>query len=133
MKDRLKAVIQYKTNGDLAKFAELTGVTPRYIWDTNNRDVLSLPYIIKVLDAVKELDARWLLTGEGVMVRPWGLSLSESLFMQKVSNVMRLASLIPKMTSEQIVRFQVAVAKGDYPDFTEDEINKLAGGNDGEQ
>lgn len=130
MKDRLKAVINYKTNGSVEKFAELTGVSTRSLYNTLTRGTISTPYLIKIMDVIKELDVRWLLTGDGVMVRPWGLALSESLFLQRVSNVMRLASLMHRMDSEQIKRFQISVAQGNYPDFTIDEIKALEGGND---
>lgn len=78
-----------------------------------------------ILKAAPEISARWLLLGEGDMVRPFGLAYAEAQFLKKTLQTIETAALVPYMDAGELKRFQVAVAQGQCPDFTEAEVAEI--------
>lgn len=68
MKDRIKKYIDYKgvTAGELAVILDVQRSNISHI--LNGRNMPGAAFIEKLLLKFPDLDARWLLTGEGVMV-----------------------------------------------------------------
>lgn len=126
MNSRIKEIIQYKTGGDNVEFARITGFTPATINKVRRNSTNNIAIVQGILKALPEIDARWLILGEGTMIRPFGLALSHTLFLESIEKVWRLAVLMPKMSAEQVRRFQIAVAKGEFPQFSQLEIDELS-------
>ena len=68
MNKRLQEIIQYKTGGRQKDFAELMGWTPQYVFKLLKGENFGLSPVLKICEALPELNARWLLTGQGDML-----------------------------------------------------------------
>lgn len=68
MHNRLLELIQYKTKGIQADFAELMGWSPQYLNKLIREGSIGIKPITALLEKFPELNARWLLLGEGVMI-----------------------------------------------------------------
>ena len=68
MNNRLKDIIQYRTNGHNAEFAELMGWTPQYLCRILREGNIGIRPVVAVLQAIPEIDARWFILGEGNMI-----------------------------------------------------------------
>ena len=65
MNERLLQFIQYKTGGKQADFAELMGWSPQYLHKLLKEGGIGIRPIVALLEKFPELNARWLLLGEG--------------------------------------------------------------------
>ena len=66
MNERLKHLIELKTNGSQKDFAELMGWTPQYLTKLlKGEGEFGLKPVLTILSAFPEIDARWLLFGPG--------------------------------------------------------------------
>lgn len=125
LRDRIAEIVRLKCNGSQQDFAKLTGwgySTVRQVMKTGTNSVALLTDILK---AAPEISARWLLLGEGDMVRPFGLAYAEAQFLKKTLQTIETAALVPYMDAGELKRFQVAVAQGQCPDFTEAEVAEI--------
>lgn len=68
MNQRLIEIIRYKTGGVQSEFAALMGWTPQYLAKLLRGDNFGLTPVLAIVRAFPEVDARWLLTGEGQML-----------------------------------------------------------------
>ena len=125
MKTRIRQLINAKTDGNLKKFADKCGVSQQTMINAVKKDTCTAQTLSKIMAAFPETNAHWLLTGEGDINRPYGLAYAEVKFLKMVLQTLELATLLPKMSAEQVLRFQSATAQGKMPEFTEEEINLL--------
>lgn len=99
MKDRLHQIIQYKTNGRQTEFARLLGWTTGYLYRMLGGGSIGLQPIVSILSAFPEINARWLLLGEGSML--------DSPTINYVSALMRAIELekyMPVMSPQELAR-----------------------------
>ena len=69
MNERLLQFIQYKTDGRQAEFAALMGWSPQYLNRlAKGESGIGIRPIVALLEKFPELNARWLLLGEGAMI-----------------------------------------------------------------
>lgn len=69
MNERLLQFIQYKTGGRQAEFAALMGWSPQYLNRlAKGESGIGIRPIVALLEKFPELNARWLLLGEGAMI-----------------------------------------------------------------
>ena len=66
--DRLRQFIEYKTNGSQVEFAEIMGWQPQYLNKLVKGGSFAYNPIVALLQKFPELDARWLILGEGDMI-----------------------------------------------------------------
>ncbi len=67
MNNRLLEIIKYATNGKQTEFANLMGWKPQYITKCL-REGMGIKPITAILEKFPEINARWLILGEGTMV-----------------------------------------------------------------
>lgn len=68
MNTRLKQIIDYKTGGKQTAFAALMGWTPQYLSKLLHGENFGIQPVISLLTVLPEVDARWLLIGDGNML-----------------------------------------------------------------
>lgn len=68
MNERLLQFIQYKTGGKQAEFADMMGWSPQYLHKMLKEGGIGIRPIVALLEKFPELNARWLLLGEGAMI-----------------------------------------------------------------
>lgn len=126
MNKRIRQIINAKTGGNVTQFAEICGVSTSTMAHalSNIRDCSAMT-LAAIVNAYPDINANWLLTGNGDMTRPFGLAYAEAQFLKNVLKTLEIAALIPKMSGEQVQRFQVDAAQGRTPDFTDEELRIL--------
>lgn len=98
MNERLLEIIQYKTAGKQADFAEIMGWSPQYLNRlTKGESGIGIRPIIALLEKFPELNARWLLLGEGAMITSGADEVKQRLF-----RLLEIEKYMPVMTPEEL-------------------------------
>ena len=93
MNRRLAQFIDYKTGGNQKEFADLMGWSPQYLYKMLKGDSMGIQPVVSLLRKFPELDARWLILGEGVMLEP---------LRRRILDMLSLERYIPVMSREEI-------------------------------
>lgn len=97
MNERLLQFIQYKTGGKQADFAELMGWSPQYLHKMLKEGGIGIRPIVALLEKFPELNARWLLLGEGAMLNTGADAVKSHLL-----KLLELEKYMPVMTPEEL-------------------------------
>lgn len=103
MNRRLALFIDYKTGGSHKEFADLMGWSPQYLHKMLKGDSMGIQPVVSLLRKFPELDARWLILGEGVMLSP---------VRNRILGLLSLEKFIPVMTKEQVQ--ELAAGRTDF-------------------
>lgn len=96
--DRLLDIIQYKTSGKQAEFADIMGWSPQYLNRlTKGESGIGIRPIISLLEKFPELNARWLLLGEGAMITSGADEMKRRLF-----RLLEIEKYMPVMTPDEL-------------------------------
>lgn len=126
MNIRLAQIIEYKTAGRKSEFAELCGWTPQYLTKLLNGENFGLTPVLAIINAVPEIDARWLLTGSGEMLdKRDALIREQNSALDFVRAALDLEQFVPVMDEEQKRRFVAAVNSQSLPHFEPSERDEL--------
>lgn len=123
MKERLKEIIHYKTGGRQKDFAELLGWTPQYIAKLLRGESLGISPVITLLETLPEINARWLLLGQGDMLEADGISSLRQRAISFAQSVIELERFVPFMSPNELFEFNCALETGDKPDFSPDRLS----------
>ena len=122
MNNRLQDIIKYKTGGRQINFAALMGWTPQYLTKLLRGDNFGITPVKTLLSKLPEINARWLLLGQGDMLEMGKLfSLQREAFAQAQS-ILDLERFIPFMCPDEIREFEEAVAESRVPVFNASRI-----------
>lgn len=108
MNSRLLEFIQYKTGGKQADFAEIMGWSPQYLHKLLKEGGIGIRPIISLLEKFPELDARWLLLGEGAMITTGANEVKQHLL-----RLLEIERYMPVMTPEELREIQEGRSKFD--------------------
>lgn len=97
MNERLLQFIQYKTAGKQADFAELMGWSPQYLHKMLKDGGIGIRPIVALLEKFPELNARWLLLGEGAMLNTGADTVKAHLL-----KLLELEKYMPVMSPEEL-------------------------------
>lgn len=126
MNNRLAQIIEYKTHGRKGDFAELCGWTPQYLTKLLKGENFGLVPVLAIVQAVPEIDARWLLTGEGEMIDSRDSVIrKQSDTLDFIRCILDLGEFLPVMTPEQKQRFEDSVKSSSLPLFEPNERLEL--------
>ena len=89
--------IQYKTGGKQADFAELMGWSPQYLHKLLKEGGIGIRPIVALLEKFPELNARWLLLGEGAMLNTGADAVKSHLL-----KLLELEKYMPVMTTDEL-------------------------------
>ena len=110
MNKRLREIIQYKTNGKRKAFAELVGWTPQYLGKLLHGDDFGLKPVLAVLRALPEINARWMLTGDGQMLLDNNVGDVHAGIVNHIKAVLDLERFAAVMSQEELTEFQKMIA-----------------------
>ena len=99
MTTRLTTFIDYATNGNKAEFARSVGWTPQYLNNLLREGSMGINPVVAVLERYPELNARWILLGEGAM-----LSTGVDALKQRLLYLLEIERYLPVMTAEEQAR-----------------------------
>lgn len=112
MNERLLQFIQYKTGGKQADFAELMGWSPQYLHKMLKEGGIGIRPIVALLEKFPELNARWLLLGEGAMLNTGADAVKSHLL-----KLLELEKYMPVMAPDEL-----RLLEGGQTDFDADTV-----------
>lgn len=105
MNTRLSQFIDYATGGNKADFARSLGWTPQYLSGMLKDCRIGMNPLLTLLAKYPELNARWLLLGEGAMLSACGDAIKAQL-----ARLLNIEQYLPVMTAEE----QQRIINGNY-------------------
>lgn len=105
MNTRLSQFIDYATGGNKADFARSLGWTPQYLSGMLKDCRIGMNPLLTLLTKYPELNARWLLLGEGAMLTACGDAIKAQL-----TRLLNIEQYLPVMTVEE----QQRIINNDY-------------------
>ena len=115
MNERLTKFIQYKTSGHQAEFAKIMGWSPQYLMKLIKGEGFGIRPVISLIERFPELNARWLLTGEGNMLVT---SFVEMSIKKRLSRLLEIEKYIPFMSPEELRQ----ITEGENLNFSQERI-----------
>lgn len=115
MNERLTKFIQYKTSGHQAEFANIMGWSPQYLMKLIKGESFGIRPVVALIERFPDLNARWLLTGEGSMLVT---SFIEMSIKRRLMCLLELEKYIPFMSPEELRQ----VTEGENLDFSQERI-----------
>lgn len=122
MNTRLRQIIDYKTNGKKKAFAELIGWKPQYLGKLLHGDDFGLKPVLAILTALPEINARWLLLGEGEMLTPSGTATIRQEVFSHIEQMLNIERYMPYMTPKELGETEASILKGITPVFEQARI-----------
>lgn len=98
MNKRLSDFIEYKTGGKQIEFANTMGWSPQYLAKLLKGDSFGVRPVLALLEKFPELNARWLLLGEGGMISNKQLESLKDRFVK----LLEIDKYIPVMSPDEI-------------------------------
>lgn len=116
MNNRLREIIEYKTNGKHKQFAEFMGWKEQYLGKLVHGTNFGLTPIVSILTKLPEINARWFLLGEGSMLTDEAIDSLRIAAHVHVLDVLESVNMLPQMTAEGVREFEKMVtAIHEYP------------------
>ena len=122
MNNRLSDIIKYKTGGRQKTFAELLGWTPQYLAKLLRGANFGLQPVLTLLEKLPEINARWLLLGEGSMLNDDKVSGLRRETYSRVQSILMFDRFLPVMSPDEIRRFEDVLSGKSYPDYSDEEV-----------
>ncbi len=123
MNKRLQEIIRYKTGGRQTDFASLCGWTPQYLAKLLRGENFGIRPVLTLLEVLPEINARWLLLGQGDMLEIGKLfNLQREAFAQAQA-ILEIEKYIPFMSPEELHEYEQAVTTGRKPVFSPDTLS----------
>lgn len=122
MNNRLLDIIKYKTGGRQKAFAELLGWTPQYLAKLLRGENFGLQPVLTLLEKLPEINARWLLLGEGEMLNDDKMFGLRRETYARVQSILMLDRFLSVMSPDEIHRFEELLRGKSYPDFSDEEV-----------
>lgn len=89
--------IQYTTNGRQVDFAEMMEWTPQYVYKLLKEGSMGIKTVASLLETFPNLNARWLILGEGNMIIP-----PTDMVKRQLLQLLEIEKYIPVMTKEEL-------------------------------
>ena len=101
------------------------GWTPQYVFKLLKGENFGLSPVLKICEALPELNARWLLTGQGDMLTEDLRSGLRREALKKAQAIMDFERLIPVMTPDELRTFEKLLTGQREAVFSPDTLNSL--------
>lgn len=118
MNNRLREIVRYKTHGRQKDFAELMGWKPQYLAKLLHGSDFGLKPVLAILQALPEINARWLLLGEGEMLMDDRVSDLHRGTINHIQAVLELERFVPVMSPEELQEYEQMIVGHKKPDFS---------------
>lgn len=122
MKQRIQEIINYKTGGRQNKFAQLMGWSPQYTGRLLKEGSVGLQPLLTILEKLPEIDARWLLLGQGSMLMDNPILRAQRRTLASIQALIELEELIPYMSASELQEYEDAIFTNRIPYFNQEVI-----------
>lgn len=109
--ERVLEIIEMKADGNQKKFADMFGWKPQYVQKmVSEGGSVGLSPVKQILDRFLDINARWLITGEGERLdREVMINMRIGLYDQ-VKRLLEVEKYIPYMTYEELQAYKSSLA-----------------------
>lgn len=122
MNERLSEIIQYRTGGRQVQFAALMNWSPQYLSKLLRGENFGLAPVVSILQTLPEINARWLLLGEGEMLSHAKLGQLRDAAVQFANAILDLEKYLPVMSPSELHEFERACIDKTTPNFSNEQI-----------
>lgn len=122
MNTRLQEIIKYKTGGRQKEFASLCGWSPQYLTKLLRGENFGIRPVLTILEILPEINARWLLLGQGNMLETGQLFHIQRKTFEYIQAILEIEKYIPFMSPDELYEYEQAVTTGRKPVFNPDTI-----------
>ena len=122
MNNRLQEIIKYKTGGQQSDFANLLGWTPQYLAKLLRGENFGIRPILTLLEKLPEINARWLLLGQGDMLEIGKLFNLQREAFANIQAILEIEKYIPFMSPDELHEYEQAVTTCRKPSFSQDAL-----------
>lgn len=122
MNNRLIEIIKYRTGGRQTLFASLMGWSPQYLSKLVRGKDFGIAPVIALLQRLPELNARWLLLGEGSMLQDEKLSEVRASAQSYILLILEIEKYLPVMTPTEVREFEQMCVGEAKPQFSPEQI-----------
>lgn len=122
MNNRLSEIIKYKTGGKQTQFASLMGWSPQYLSKLVRGKDFGIAPVIALLQRLPELNARWLLLGEGKMLQDEKLSEIRATAQSYILSILEIEKYLPIMTPAEVREFEQMCVGEVKPQFSPSQV-----------
>lgn len=127
MNSRLLDIIRYKTGGRQTEFAALMGWTPQYLAKLVRGENFGITPVVTLVEALPEINARWLLTGQGEMIEtPKYVDIRKTM-LENMLAILDIEKFMPVMTPEELHSYEQVIQGRKKPDFSPELLEKWQG------
>lgn len=123
MNTRLQEIIKYKTGGRQREFASLCGWSPQYLTKLLRGENFGIRPVLTLLEVLPEINARWLLLGQGEMLEIGKLFNLQREAFAHIQAVLEMEKYIPFMSPDELHEYEQAVTTGRKPVFSPDTLS----------
>lgn len=123
MNSRLQDIIRYKTGGRQTDFAALCGWTPQYLAKLLKGVNFGIRPVLTLLEVLPEINARWLLLGQGDMLEIGKLFNLQREAFAHIQAALEIEKYIPFMSPDELHEYEQAVTTGRKPVFSPDTLS----------
>lgn len=124
MNNRLLDLIKYKTGGRQNKFADLVGWTPQYLGKLLRGENFGLQPVLTLLQKLPEVNARWLLLGEGFMLNDDKVLVLRRETYSRAQSILMFDRFLSVMSPDEIRRFEDVLTGNSSLDFSAEEVSR---------
>lgn len=123
MNTRLVEIIKYRTGGKQAQFAAFMGWSPQYLSKLVKGKDFGIAPVIALLQHLPEIDARWLLLGEGSMLLDDKLVAVRASAQSYILSILEMEKYLPVMTPLEVKAFeQMCLGDKQAPQFSAEQV-----------
>jgi hypothetical protein len=116
--------MNYKTGGKQTEFSALLGWAPQYLAKLLKGDNFGLQPVLAVVTKMPEINARWLLTGDGEMIISSKYDDIRKKMHESISNILDIEKYMPVMSPDELRNFEQVVVGKKKADFSPDIVEK---------
>nr|DAV79860.1 MAG TPA: CI repressor [Caudoviricetes sp.] len=123
MNTRLQEIIKYKTGGRQREFASLCGWSPQYLTKLLRGENFGIRPVLTLLEVLPEINARWLLLGQGDMLEIRKLFSIQREALAHIQAILEIEKYIPFMSPDELHEYEQAVTTGRKPVVSPDTLS----------
>lgn len=124
MNERLLEIIKYKTGGKQTEFAASLGWSPQYLAKLLKGDNFGIRPVVTIITAFPEINARWLLVGDGDMIENPKYSDIRKTMHENMIAIIDIEKYMIVMSPAELREFEQVVAGRKKADFSPDLLDK---------
>ena len=126
MYTRLLEIMKYKTGGRQTELAELLGWKPQYLAKLLKGENFGLQPVLAIVTQFPEINARWLLTGEGDMIENRKYNDIRKKMYENMIKVLDMEKYMPVMSPSELRLFERIITGKEKSDFSPEAVEKWA-------